>query len=335
VSEIKSIFKPNGASELDAKIEERDRRRLLMQVRELAGVGDIPISLTDAAAAIREFVKERMRSPVMVGVPTRGYLTQTWLENWQTKMVPYWTAADTFRTHAGPDIAGNRDALCRFFMNETEYDWLIQIDDDVIHMGSFDPLSHMQALAREENCDFIAGAVPLSKYPFNPNVFTFTRPDASIGRLNVEDGKWYLPDGQEVAFERAGRYMEVSEFSPTTVMEVAAVGAAWLMVSRKALEAIGGTQGPWFVWGEGGAGEDVAFCWRAHQAGLKMLVDFRLTLGHLKQLPITLDWYVGHRAAEGLYGQYQQKMHEVYDTMDYNVKNQEFAPHLKPAVGEV
>ena len=315
------------------RVEERDRRRLLSQVKAVSGVGDIPLTVNDVAAAVREYVKQRIRKPMMVGIPTRGYLTQTWLDNWWIKMQPFQQMGDLVRTHAGPDIAGNRDAIVRYFMQSTDYEWLLQIDDDVIYLGDGDPFTHMQELADTEGVDIIGGAVGLSKYPHNPNVFTYTREDRSIGKQG-EDGKWYLPDGREVAKERAGRYMEISEFTPETVMDVAAVGAAWLMVRRSAFEKIGGQDGPWFVWGEGGAGEDVAFCWRAQQAGLRILVDFRLTLGHLKQVPVTLNLYVGHRAAEGLYGDLQQRMHEVYDTMKYNVDQHEFAPHLAAAVGE-
>jgi len=319
---------PVPAHQFQSRIEERDRRRLLMQMKAAAGVEAVPLTLSEVEEAVRTYVKQRLRAPMMMGVPTRGVVQHMWLDNVWQKYWPYITMADTIRTQAGPDIGGQRNSLVRYFLRNTEAEWLLQVDDDVVYVGDGDPFVGMQQLANEEGADIITGVCPLSKYPHNPNVYLYTRSDASLGLPDAK-GVHRTPDGTEVDPSRSGRFMPISEFTTNSVMKVDGCGGAFLMVRRSLYEQM---PEPWFAWAEG-MGEDLYFAHKARQAGHTILADFRIKLGHIKPVPMTLEMYVGHRAAEGLYGELKARMAEVTDTMAYNVEQGQLAPHLMQAVG--
>jgi GT2 family glycosyltransferase len=82
------------------------------------------------------------------------------------------------------------------------------------------------------------------------------------------------------------RYMQWPENEPT---EVAATGAAFLLVHRYVFERIvkrtGDRAWPWFklaTMGTRGMGEDMTFCLRARAAGYKIFVHTGVQIGHMK-----------------------------------------------------
>lgn len=108
--------------------------------------------------------------------------------------------------------------------------------------------------------------------------------------------------------ENDAQHMDVvrfHEWTPDAMYQVAATGAACLMVHRRVLEVMrdfphpSGRVGfddayPWFQEMKHNGkpvGEDIAFCWRAIQAGFPVYVNTAVQLGHVKTRVLTMESY--------------------------------------------
>ena len=293
------------AKNLANEVMDRDSRRLLGDIKRLAGV-DSGLTLLDAAGAIRDFMKKKVRKPVFVGMPTRGEVSSAWLDMYWTKLRPYEHPADYWRTAQGTLVHDQRNSLVRHFL-DTQYEWMLQSDDDVLYLGEFDPFQHMQALAEKTGAKIISGPCPLTTKPHNPNVYLYLNADRSPG----EDGKRFIP---------------VTEYTPNTVMECHGVGGAWLFVHRDVYKALGTDK--WFRY-EGGMSEDLYFSHTAQEAGFKILADFRLQLGHLKKMAVTMDWFQGARVASKLEEQYLAGIEKLRADSARNVRDGNLSPYLQ------
>ena len=83
---------------------------------------------------------------------------------------------------------------------------------------------------------------------------------------------------------------------PSDVVEVGATGAAFVAITRQALEAIRDAEGDrWFdlVTDDAGTtfGEDMSFCIRAKRCGLPIHVDTRISTSHKKDIWLTESLY--------------------------------------------
>lgn len=76
------------------------------------------------------------------------------------------------------------------------------------------------------------------------------------------------------------------------LVEVAGCGAGALMITNHALRMIKIHQHDWFKPFKG-LGEDVSFCHRATQTGMKVYCDTTARLGHLKTIEYTFDDWSG------------------------------------------
>jgi GT2 family glycosyltransferase len=81
------------------------------------------------------------------------------------------------------------------------------------------------------------------------------------------------------------------EYKPDALVEVAATGAAFVMISRRCLEAIRAAEGDhWFDMianGDRRFGEDLSFCLRARRNGFKVHVDTGVKASHRKEVWFT------------------------------------------------
>jgi hypothetical protein len=101
------------------------------------------------------------------------------------------------------------------------------------------------------------------------------------------------------------------DYTPNCVTQVAATGAAFLLIHRGALEKLRAEHGEtWFDRArmrpdEGLMGEDIAFCARLGRAGIPVFVHTGVTTTHLKPLWVDEDFYLGQRALSALRAEHE------------------------------
>ena len=108
--------------------------------------------------------------------------------------------------------------------------------------------------------------------------------------LNVMRAEHFGP----LVFDEQGEQLEWNDLTAPGLMEVAACGNAGMLIKRHVLEEM---KEPWFEWGPDGSpyqGSDLAFCWKARQAGFKVHVDLNTVFGHT-----TVSTFVPVRMGEG------------------------------------
>jgi GT2 family glycosyltransferase len=84
---------------------------------------------------------------------------------------------------------------------------------------------------------------------------------------------------------------------PEGLVEVEATGAAFLLVKKEVFLRIHEKfkEGPW---SNRGWGEDVSFCERAREVGVKTVVDTRVKIGHVGEVTIEAGWARKNRTIE-------------------------------------
>lgn len=103
-----------------------------------------------------------------------------------------------------------------------------------------------------------------------------------------------------------GRLAMVTAWPPGEVVEVAATGAACVLVHRSVFEAVRdagfSVERPWFDLGDngrfGGTGEDLEFMRRVRACGFPVLVDTSVLVDHLKVVRLGVADYVAHLGKE-------------------------------------
>lgn len=151
-------------------------------------------------------------------------------------------------------LDAGRNAIVRWFLEETDCDRLLCLDSDI----SFAP--SMVNLLEGDGLDCVAGVY----YNLYDGV---VKPVAKL-----------LPDNDVTADD--------------PLIEVEAVGAGFLMVSRELLEKMATEYEPPMAWFwepiQDGlhVGEDFGFCQRVRMLGEKVWVDLRVQLGHHKTIRI-------------------------------------------------
>lgn len=169
---------------------------------------------------------------------------------------------------SGPNISHARNMVARQFLEDRQADWLFMCDTDMwFGSGTIDRLTAaahpldrpvMGALCFSQNTDDPAG-----------------EPYSTMYELAERDG--------ELAFVRYKRWPE------DATVQVAATGAAALLIHRTVLETVAKTSGdkaaPWFresVTGSALMGEDLTFCLRCAAAGIPVHVHTGVRVGHMK-----------------------------------------------------
>jgi len=169
---------------------------------------------------------------------------------------------------AGTPLANNVIAAQNWFCSETKGEWLWILGDD--HTFGEDALLDLIA----HDVDIVCPVNIMRAKPFHPLIF-----DERGKRMD-----WGFLDGKE------------------GLVEVPACGNAGMLIKRRVLEAMGEN---WFEWAPKGspyAGSDLAFCWKARQAGFKVYVDTDTVFGHT-----TLATFVPARLSnDGTFGAFMQ-----------------------------
>lgn len=140
-------------------------------------------------------------------------------------------------------------------------EWVFILGDD--HAFHGDVLMHLLDSGKE----VIAPMCAQRAYPFYPVAYLEDNGDM------FKHGPW-------------------GTLEPFTIMEVAGIGSAGMLIRKNVLDAVGD---PWFEVGQMNRehiSEDLHFCRKVRQKGFKVCVDTRQALGHITPatiLPIVLD----------------------------------------------
>lgn len=162
------------------------------------------------------------------------------------------------------NVSGARNLICAKFL-EGEGDWLLFIDADM----AWDPdaVDKVLAAADPQTSPIVGGlCFGLAQNSVFPTIYQVGA-DA---------------DGNQ-------RIMRGCEYAPDTVLQVAATGAAFLLIHRSVLERVAAEKFnvtfPWFQETEdrgNPVGEDVTFCLRAGACGIPVHVHTGAKIGHHK-----------------------------------------------------
>lgn len=189
-------------------------------------------------------------------------------------------------TQAGANLSGPRNGIVKRFLDYGKADWLWMVDTDMTFAP--DTVERLLEFAAPDTAPIVGGLCFGfdDKGEIQPTLF---------GLLGD-------PESPQVV-----RYRE---WQPDAMFQVAATGAACLLIHKAALERIRDIQIPgratagfndafqWFQEVEHDGqpvSEDITFCWRAGLAGLPIYVNTGVQLGHIKDRELTMDAYFAQR----------------------------------------
>jgi len=159
-----------------------------------------------------------------------------------------------------------RDRICKRVIRE-HFDYMLQLDSDV----TFPP----DALCRmlERDVDVITGVYVGKEINHKPVLFT---------ELHKDD-------------EMCGPYARkhgMRELMKKDLFTVAGCGAGFLLVKEHIIRIMMIHKHEWFKPYEG-LGEDVSFCQRCTELGIKIWADNSFPMGHIKYIEYTADDWTG------------------------------------------
>lgn len=158
----------------------------------------------------------------------------------------------------GSDISESRNqALLSFQRNEAGGDWIWFIDDD----HQFEPGTLLQLISR--GVDIVTPLCLRRSQPFLP-----------------------VPTGLD------DNFLDLRKLGSDDLVEVQAAGTSGMLIRRSVVDAL---VAPWFELGYRESdtyriSEDVWFCMKAREAGLKIHVDLAATIAHLTTCAIWPTW---------------------------------------------
>lgn len=175
-------------------------------------------------------------------------------------------------------VAAARNEIVRYFLDQ-DAEWLFMIDSD---MG-FGPntVDDLMTSAVENGVQILGGLCFAQK----------TDPDAPAGQFNAQRFRIQPTLYRYVEVESTGErgFQSITKYRRDAYQQVAATGAACVLVHRDALEAIGPE--PFMPITDPTAGghgtprtfsEDLSFCVRANAVGLTIGVDTSIKTTHYK-----------------------------------------------------
>lgn len=137
------------------------------------------------------------------------------------------------------------------------------------------PMDAMRKLGDDldAGCDIVSGLYFKRKPPFSPVVYKECRIDRLEGGKLDPVAKTY------------------TDYPQDTLFECEAFGFGCVMMTMDAVEKVTGRFGLMPFMPVGGFGEDLSFCIRAREAGLKLYCDSRVRCGHVGHHIFTAeDW---------------------------------------------
>lgn len=180
------------------------------------------------------------------------------------------------------NISAARNGIVKQFLDECDAEWLWMLDTDMTFVD--DTLERLLEFADPQRAPIVGGLC-----------------------FGVDDG-WLFPTLYDLADVGDGKGLQVVRYHswpPNAMLQVAATGAACVLIHRGVLEKIRARVGsefspvfPWYQEREHGSmpiGEDITFCLRAGMCGFPVHVNTAVHLGHVKQHTLTLEGYLAQR----------------------------------------
>ena len=159
-----------------------------------------------------------------------------------------------------------RDRVCRKTMRE-HFDYMLQLDSDM----TFPPDALCKLLERDK--DVITGVYVGKGENHKPVLFTELHKD------DENSGPYGLKHG-------------LNELMKDDVFEVKGCGAGFLLVKEHVIRIMLIHKHEWFR-PYAGLGEDVSFCQRCTELGVKIYADKTIPMGHIKYTQYTLEDWTG------------------------------------------
>lgn len=194
-------------------------------------------------------------------------------------------------TQSGANLSGPRNGLIRRFLEYGQADWLFMVDTDMTFRP--DVVERLLEFADPESAPIVGGLC-----------FGFD------DKGDIQPTLFGL-----VGDEQHPQVIRYHEWPPEAMFQVAATGAACLLMHKSVLVRIRdaeipgrpGRRGfndafPWFQELEHDGqpvSEDIGFCWRAGLLGIPVWVNTSVQLGHIKDRELTMDAYFAQRGGFG------------------------------------
>ena len=164
------------------------------------------------------------------------------------------------------------DELARAFLERTQHDSILFLDDD--HEFAPDALHLMRENQETWPYDAVMALIPRRN---------LLEPSPIIMR-------WLGPINTPQAL-LGEHYTLRPDFEEGTVQEVDVLGLGFTLFRRHVFEAMineehGLQFTNWFKWGIGREGEDVPFCQEMRRRGMRMAIDTNVQVGHITPVPI-------------------------------------------------
>lgn len=159
---------------------------------------------------------------------------------------------------------------------EEGFDRVLWLDSDMAFES--DTLVKLGETMDEYNADYVSGLYFARKPITHPIIYK-----ELIYDINQE---------KQTLDARAIRY---DDYPRDSVFEIAASGFGCVLIKTSALEAVHKVYGQPFS-PMPGYGEDITFCWRMANLGMKMYCDSRVKLGHVGSWTVTEANYEAQRA---------------------------------------
>lgn len=178
------------------------------------------------------------------------------------------------------NVSGPRNSLTARFLDEYTAEWLLWIDSDMAWQHT--AIDQLLASASKDKAPIVGGLC------FGANADGLFPTIYSVMEI----------DGKLTTVRAAG-------YPPDAMVQVAATGAAFLLIHRSALTAIRerafNDVFPFFqetALAGGPAGEDITFCLRAGICGIPVHVNTGVKVGHHKTQLLTEDLYLSQKGTD-------------------------------------
>ena len=206
-------------------------------------------------------------SKILIGTPFKDIATDNYIKSLADLIIHTQAAGHEvayINEHGG--LYDARDRICQRAMRE-HFDYMLQIDSDM----TFPP----DALCRliDRNVDVITGVYVGKEEHHKPVLFTeLHKDDANCGPYGLKSG--------------------LAELMREDLFTVAGCGAGFLLVREHIIRLMRIHKHEWFRPYDG-LGEDVSFCQRCTEMGIKVYADKTIPMGHTKFTEYTLDDWDG------------------------------------------
>lgn len=185
---------------------------------------------------------------------------------------------------AGHNLSGPRNMVVEKFLEYGQADWLWMVDSDMTFAP--DTVERLLEYADPEQAPIVGGLC----FGFDENG-------------DIQPTLYGLSGDEDDP--RNLQVVRYHEWEPDSMYQVAATGAACLLVHKSVFERMRDIQRPdggrgfndafpWFQETSHGGrpvSEDITFCWRAIQAGFPIYVNTSVHLGHIKTRLLTMESY--------------------------------------------